>query len=152
MKLTFEKGQTPLVGSFILIMVATIIGVSVVIPVIQDRITAAGTISTAAETYVQTITTTNITQLTHQDLVDNTFAAVNSTGSITYGSGNYTVNIAAGTVTWHVVPGSLTRANVTYSYYGSGYIHNAAAVTLLNLIPLFLVLIIILAVVALVKF
>ena len=149
MKMTIKGQMMPLVSTFIMIMVATIIGVSVVIPVIQTQITAGQ--ATGSRTQAS-ITTSGTTTLSYPDLISGTFAAVNCTGSVTYAAGNYTLNLAAGTVAWSVSPASLSCANVSYSYYASTYIHNQVVVTLLSLVPLFLVLIILIGVIALVKF
>ncbi len=148
MKIKIKGQMTPLVSTFIMIMVVTIIGVSVVIPVIQQQITSGQATGTGAQ---NTITTSGTTTLTNPDLISGTFAAVNCTGAITYGSGNYTLNLAAGTVAWSASAG-LNCANVTYGYYATTYIHNQVVITLLSLIPLFLVLIILIGVIALVKF
>lgn len=144
-----NKGQMmPLVTTLIWLMVAIIVGIAVVIPVIQDQITNGQKTGTGAQTL---ITTSGTTTLANSDLIDGTFVAVNGTNGASISSALYTLNLPGGTVKWGATSAYPT-ANVTYGYYAAGYIHSQVAITLLNLIPLFLVLIILIAVIALVKF
>ena len=148
MKIKVKGQMTPLVSTFIMIMIVTIIGVSVVIPVIQDQITAGQKTGTAAQNL---ITTSGTTTLSNPDLISGTFAAVNATNGASVSSALYTLNLPAGTVAWGSTAAYPT-VNVTYGYYASGYIKNQVVITLLSLVPLFLVLIILIGVIALVKF
>jgi hypothetical protein len=78
------KGETPLIGPIIMLMIFVIIGVAVVIPVIQTQIMGNQKTYSTAEYNIPTITTTNVTQLGHVDLVgitsvyNNTYNAVNT--------------------------------------------------------------------------
>ena len=149
MKVKIKGQMTPLVGTFIMIMIVTIIGVSVVIPVIQNQITSGEATGSASQNIV---VPTGVTTLANPDLISGTFTVINTTGGATVSTSVYALNIAAGTVTWTGASTAYPHVNMTYSYYATTYIHNQIVITLLTLIPLFLVLIILIGVISLVKF
>jgi len=158
MKVTMTKGQMSLVGPFIAIMVAVIVGVAIAIPVIQTELTTATALGSGSETNVAARNGTTLT-LAYGDLTSGSFAvtAANGTDTYTITSANYTLSLGSqntkATVAWEAANNvSLTHANVTYTYYPSTYIQNSTVITLLQLIPLFLVLAILIAVVTLVRF
>lgn len=157
-----RKGQMPMVGALITILVATIVGVSVAIPIIQEQITAASSTTAYTQTAV-TPTNGSTTTLSAPDLIEGTFQAVNSTSGEVVPSANYTLNLAtsgasAGTVQWSFVGTNVTggptagTVNLTYTAYDATYMKQRAGVTILNLVPLFLALIILLAAIAMLKF
>ena len=146
-----KKGQMELVPLIIGLMVAGVIGIGVVIPVIQTQINTASATTSNTELAVNSSDAV-VTSLAYGDLVDNSFSAVS--GGVTLTSGNYTVTLGdantVGTVTW-ATGGAYNTSNVTYSYYPSTYIQNRTVVTLMQLLPLFLALILLIASVGLVK-
>ena len=73
-----QKGQTPMIGAFIGLMVATIVGVSIVLPVIQDQITSATAIADVSEVNVAALNDSTVT-LSDGDILENSLVAVNST-------------------------------------------------------------------------
>jgi len=168
MKTKKRKGQMSLVPVIISIMVAVVIGVAVTIPIITTQVTTATTLGT----YSGTLSSLNATTLTlpNGDLVDGTFVATvrnMSTGCDGVGgtipgqtvtAANYTLTLGdqatEGTVYWNMAPASMinaTLANITYSYYPATYIKSTTVITLLQLIPLFIALLLVVAAVALVK-
>jgi len=157
-----SKGElNPLIPAMLGIMIATVIGMSVVIPTIQGIVTTATTINSATETNVAARNGTTLT-LAHGDLESGSFVATvkNGTSGVdaTYTSANYTLDLGTGasdlgTVAWAVANNmSVSHANLTYNYYPATYIRNGTVVTLLSLIPLFLVLVILMGAVAFIKF
>ena len=167
MKIKTINGQMSLVPVLIGIMVAVIIGVAVIIPIIQNIVTTATTVTSTSQNNIASLNATTTT-LAYGDLVSGSFQAwiTNATASpaIPYqrvGPSNYTLTLGSqntlATVSWMYADNALltqnaTKMNVTYSYYPSTYIQNPIVVSLLNLIPLFIVLVLLIGAVALVKF
>ena len=162
MKIQKIKGQMSLVPVIIGIMVAAIIGIAVTIPVIQDQVTSMTALATNTESNVNSKNGTTTT-LAYGDLVAGTFAAKITNGSAVpafptntvLAAGNYTVTIASGSVLWTMTPGSnvannATLANVSYKYYPSGYVKNPMVVTLIQLIPLFIAVMLLISAVSLI--
>ena len=85
---------------------------------------------------------------------DTYYAAYTYGTPVTLTSGNYTVDVGdandLATVTWST-GGLYNSSDVTYSYYPSTYIKNRTVVTLMQLMPLFLALILMIAAIGLVK-
>jgi hypothetical protein len=154
-----NKGElSPLVGALLGLMMAVVIGLSVAIPAIQSTMTTATTLSSNSQTNVAAGKGTTLT-LAYGDLVADTFTvtAANNTDVYTITSSNYTITLGSpavpATVAWSSSNNaSFTHANVSYSYYPGTYIRSPAVITLLNLLPLFIVLILLIGAVALVKF
>lgn len=167
MKITIKdsKGQamTPLVGAFIAVMISVVIAVAVVIPTIQDQVTSATSLANATELNVNSKNGTTLT-LAYGDILNNTITVFVTNGTsdptwtrVKLTSGNYTSTAGSAntkaTISWaSTVNVNTSLANVTYLYYPSTYIKSTAVITLLNLLPLFIVLAVLVGVVALVKF
>lgn len=163
MKLKFKKGQMPLVGTLIGLMVAVIVGMAVAIPVIQTQISAAGSIVDGSELSLN-VTNGSVITLAHGGLLVNSIVIMNSTSGIVIPVVNYTVTLgtrglADATVTFAYtgtnssgVSDGTHLGDATYRYYGATYIDNRAVVALLQMIPLFLVLLMLMGAIALMKF
>lgn len=155
-----KKGQSnSIIGILVGIMVIVVIGVSITIPVIQNQITASTTLGNYEELNINAINGT-LTTLTYGDLVSNgqVVTTLNETsGSLsTLVEGtNYTMTDGTqnskAVITWIDVDGNTALANISYSYYPATYIKSSVVITLLDLIPLFLVLSILIIVVGIIK-
>jgi len=158
-----------LVSLLIGLMVIVIIAIAVVVPVINDQVAASSALGNGTQTVVARINGSSVT-LNFGDLVttspvitaynDTAIPHLNETLTITnnytisYGtqSTNAVITWNAGSVGAEINHTSYKLANISYMYYPAAYIRNRTVVTLLNLIPLFIVLVILIGVVSLVKF
>ena len=160
MKLKFSKGQMPLIGAFVALMVAVIVGVAVVLPVIQEQIDAtSSTTDYNQSALVPTNGTT--TTLSDGDIIAGTVYVVNTTNGETVPVANYTTTLGTqstpGTIAWYWygtnTTGDITAGtvNVHYRVYDASYIKNRTVVTLMQIIPLMLALAILIGAVVLIK-
>lgn len=164
MKIRFKsKAQAQLMGALIGLMVAVIVGVAVVVPVVQEQIIAA---SGTSEIVDRSLNATNNTvqSLSDGDIITGSLTAVNASNGEAISALNFSYTLGTqstvGTVTWLFLgtnssgpdAGGTGTANLTYIVYDATYMTNRTIPTLLELIPLFLVLALLMAAIVLVKF
>lgn len=146
------KGQIA-ISPLIAVMIVLIVGVAVAVPVVQDT-TNQATLTYSLED--EQITGTDAT--TDTLLFPRTVSSVviyNATGgSLTIGSGNYTLDSANGRIVWSGLNNTLYPSPqwVNYTGHYTSYQASGSTRTLLNVLPLLVVLALVLVVVGYMKF
>jgi hypothetical protein len=141
------KGQ---VQPLIALMVALIVGIAVAVPVVIDFVSQA---TEAQSVTGEAVTCTNATTVTldNDELLAGTFALTN--GTVTIGSGNYTLSTTAGTVEFTTLDNDIYGSScvASYNYYSDAYQDASTSRTLTGIVPLLIVVGLVLVVVAYTK-
>lgn len=97
------------------------------------------------------VNTTMVLNLTNNDWVDNTVVIYKSTG-VALNTSEYAVNYTSEGITFlnasdiYNITTTNNNTGVNYSYYSSNYVDNASSRVLVGLLPLFFVLILVIAI------
>ena len=144
--------MNPLIGAIVGLLVLCIVVVCVVVPTVTDFTNRA---SAAQITYNEVLACSNasIVYLDNDNLVDTVVTLTNTTGT-TLTSGNYSVRASDGRVWFVQYNATVYGANcyVTYDYYDDSYLSSGASRTIVQIIPLLIVVLLALAIVAYYKF
>lgn len=144
------KGQ---VQPLIALMVILIVGVAVAVPVINDTVNSATQSVTVTNEEVAGVNGTSDT-LNYPKLVSS-LTLYNQTGGVEeITSGNYSVDTTNGVITWTTLNNTLYPAPqyANYTGHSTAYQTNGTSRTLLNVLPLLVVVAIVLVVVGYMKF
>lgn len=144
------KGQ---VQPLIALMVILIVGVAVAVPVINETVNSATQSVTVTNEEVAGVNGTSDT-LNYPKLVSS-LTLYNQTGGVEeITSGNYSVDTTNGVITWTTLNNTLYPAPqyANYTGHSTAYQTNGTSRTLLNVLPLLVVVAIVLVVVGYMKF
>jgi hypothetical protein len=123
------------VKPLIALMIVLLVAAAAVVPIVVNLASQATEAQTASS---ESVTCTNGTTQTldYDDLVTGTFTLTN--GTVTIGSGNYTLSTSAGTVEFTTLNNTIygTSCSATYNYYADAYMTNSTNRTLIDLLPL----------------
>lgn len=151
-----RKGQVE-IGTFIGLLVLTILGIAVVVSTANDVVgDVTGTTTVTNETIVATNgTTVTLANANGNNIVSASDVITNRSATYTLiRNTNYTINLAAGTVTFLNVSDSFNdstgtaRGFISYQYRDEQYSDSAATRSLLDIIPVMLALAVLIAVAA----
>lgn len=141
------------VGTFIALLVFSIVGVAVVLGTVSDVVDdVTGTNTATNESRLATnATTVTLANADGNDVVSGSETITNGTGAVTLTrNSNYTINNLDGTITWTNVTNADfgTSALVTYQYRDEAFSSNAPTRSLLDVLPVLMAVAILLVIVA----
>jgi hypothetical protein len=136
----------------IALLILMVVGVAVVLPTITDFTNRASSLQTAVNETISCVNGTTAT-LTYNDLTSATVVMVGNTSQIIT-SGNYSVTASTGRI-WFIQITNAVHGNtcrVTYTYTPDEYLSSGSSRTVVQIIPLLIVIALIVAVISYYKF